>query len=73
MANFNGKLKINSAEPVSEVVSLSSAVQLVNEKIAGFTELKIDRLLPMYALLPQYPDKKTVRVRYTKTGTRTGW
>lgn len=60
LANFNGKLKINSAEPVSEVVSLSSAVQLVNEKIAGFTELKIDRLLPMYALLPQYPDKKTV-------------
>ena len=32
LANFNGKLKINSAELVSEVVSLSSAVQLVNEK-----------------------------------------
>lgn len=60
LANFDGKLKINSAEPVSEVVSLPSAVQLVNEKIAGFTELKIDRLLPMYALLPQYPDEKTV-------------
>lgn len=58
-ANFNGKLRINSAEPVSEVISLQSAVQILNEKIAGFTELKIDRLIPMYALFPQYPDKKT--------------
>lgn len=58
-ADINGKLKINAVQPVNEVVSLRSAIDLVNEKIAGFTELKIDRLFPVYALFPEYPTKKT--------------
>ncbi len=59
-SNGNGRIKINSAEPITtEIIDLESATVLVNELLASFHELKISKLLPLYALYPQYPTDDT--------------
>ncbi len=59
-SNGNGRIKINSAEPITtEIIDLESAAVLVNELLASFHELKISKLLPLYALYPEYPTDDT--------------
>lgn len=53
-SNSVGRLKIDSAEKVSEIVDLESAIRLVNREVSGFHQLKIDKVLPLYALYPKY-------------------
>lgn len=56
-ANYDGRINFVSAEPVEKVIDLESAARLVNEKIAGFNKFKVSKLLPMYALCPQYKEE----------------
>ena len=58
-SNGHGRIKINAAEQVTEVIDLESAAVLVNELLASFHELKISKLLPLYALYPEYPTDDT--------------
>ncbi len=57
-SNSVGRLKIDSAEKVSEIVDLESAIRLVNREVSGFHQLKIDKVLPLYALYPKYNTEK---------------
>ncbi len=58
-SNGHGRIKINAAEQVTEVIDLESAVRLVNDKLASFHELKVSKLLPLYALYPKYQTEET--------------
>lgn len=48
------QLKVDSVESVEKIVSLKSAVRLVNEEMSGFQELKISKVIPLYVLYPVY-------------------
>lgn len=52
--NTSGKFVINSSEVINKVVSPESAVKLVNRTLAGFNKIKFDRIIPLYALYPEY-------------------
>lgn len=57
-SNGTGTLKVDSEKPVERIVSFESAVKLVNEKVSGFNENKIKKILPMYVLRPEYETEK---------------
>lgn len=53
-SNGVGGLKINSSKKVDKIIDLESAVKIVNEEISGFNKLNISKIIPVYALYPQY-------------------
>lgn len=53
-SNGVGGLKINSSKKVDKIIDLESAVKIVNEEISGFNKLNISKIIPIYALYPQY-------------------
>lgn len=53
-SNGVGGLKINSSKKVDKIIDLESAVKIVNEEISGFNKLNISKIVPIYALYPQY-------------------
>lgn len=59
-SNGTGLLKVDSAEPVEKIVDFESAVKLVNEKVSGFNEKDITKILPLYVLHPEYNGEKKV-------------
>ncbi len=58
-SNITGGLEVHSSKTVDRVIDLASAVRIVNEEISGFNELTISKIIPLYALSPQYkPEDK---------------
>ena len=53
-SNNIGGLEINSSKKVDKVVNLESAIRIVNEKLSGFNKRTISKIIPIYALYPQY-------------------
>lgn len=55
-----GLLKVDSEKPVEKLVDFESAVKLANEKVSGFNQNKITKILPLYMLQPEYETEKQV-------------
>lgn len=53
----NGQFLITSAESLGELVSLETAIQLVEKKLSGFQEMEIADIKALYALYPEYDYK----------------
>lgn len=53
-SNGSGRFKIASAQKVEKIVDLQSAVRLVNREVSGFNQLRVNKILPLYALYPKY-------------------
>lgn len=66
-SNGVGKINVDSRQEIKEVIDLRSAIQLMNEEMSGFSELKITKILPMYVLYPQY---KTDEELYSVPGQK---
>ena len=49
-SNGSGKIKVDSAESLEKIVDFKSAVKLVNKKMADFNKLKVERIIPLYAI-----------------------
>lgn len=56
-SNSVGELDIKSSKKVDKVVNLKSAIKIVNEELSAFHKRTISKIIPIYALYPQYnPD-----------------
>lgn len=49
-SNGSGELKVDSSEVVENIISFESAVKIVNDKMSGFNNNKIAKIIPMYML-----------------------
>lgn len=57
-SNGSGHLTIKKYTKIDQVLDLKSAIKIVNEKMSGFNKLKVNKIIPLYALFPQYDTDK---------------
>lgn len=53
-SNSIGGLDIKSSKKANKVVNLKSAIKIVNKELSGFNKRVISKIIPIYALYPQY-------------------